>query len=251
MICGRYLGDNDATCPQTTCIRERFHRGLCDNTNAADDPAIAEIEDPRAWLMDRRLWVGEVSYTDAVKKWIRVTAKHYLGKPPPGCFFAIALRPMIGGLFGDVPSDVTLFGAAVVGRPAARNLPQDGSWGELTRFALDDTQGLPKGVASRVLEVTMQHFAKRAGAKEFISYHDRSRHSGCIYKKAGMKKDGTTRKGTRRGTWKSRPGREQAAASEVENKRRWRWSVPTCRCDDTTTADDGEELAVHCPRHDK
>lgn len=29
--CGRYLGDNDATTPQLTCIRRMGHVGLCDN----------------------------------------------------------------------------------------------------------------------------------------------------------------------------------------------------------------------------
>jgi hypothetical protein len=29
--CGRYLGDNDGTCPQLTCIRVAGHDGLCDN----------------------------------------------------------------------------------------------------------------------------------------------------------------------------------------------------------------------------
>ena len=33
MKCGKYIGDNDATCPQLTCIRERGHDGLCDNVN--------------------------------------------------------------------------------------------------------------------------------------------------------------------------------------------------------------------------
>lgn len=31
VLCGKYLGDNDATCPQLTCIRDRHHDGLCDN----------------------------------------------------------------------------------------------------------------------------------------------------------------------------------------------------------------------------
>lgn len=30
--CGKYLGDNDATCPQLTCLRLRGHQGQCDNT---------------------------------------------------------------------------------------------------------------------------------------------------------------------------------------------------------------------------
>lgn len=29
--CGRYVGDNDATCPQITCVRFAGHPGPCDN----------------------------------------------------------------------------------------------------------------------------------------------------------------------------------------------------------------------------
>lgn len=35
--CGKYLGDNDGTCPQLTCIRERGHEGLCDNVSDAEE----------------------------------------------------------------------------------------------------------------------------------------------------------------------------------------------------------------------
>ncbi len=34
--CGRYLGDNDATCPQLTCIRRYGHDGRCDNVRGDD-----------------------------------------------------------------------------------------------------------------------------------------------------------------------------------------------------------------------
>lgn len=34
--CGKYVGDNDGTCPQLTCIRVRGHEGPCDNVK--DDP---------------------------------------------------------------------------------------------------------------------------------------------------------------------------------------------------------------------
>ena len=37
--CGKYLGDNDGTCPQLTCIREAGHNGLCDNVSADLDRA--------------------------------------------------------------------------------------------------------------------------------------------------------------------------------------------------------------------
>lgn len=33
-LCGKYVGDNDATCPQLTCIRDFGHDGLCDNSNS-------------------------------------------------------------------------------------------------------------------------------------------------------------------------------------------------------------------------
>lgn len=32
-VCGAYVGDNDATCPQLTCIRDRGHAGDHDNVN--------------------------------------------------------------------------------------------------------------------------------------------------------------------------------------------------------------------------
>jgi hypothetical protein len=31
--CGKYIGDNDGTCPQLTCIRAPGHEGGCDNVN--------------------------------------------------------------------------------------------------------------------------------------------------------------------------------------------------------------------------
>lgn len=38
-LCGAYLGDNDATCPQLTCIRQLHHDGNCDNVTG--DPPLA------------------------------------------------------------------------------------------------------------------------------------------------------------------------------------------------------------------
>lgn len=35
--CRKYLGDNDATTPQLTCLRRRGHDGLCDNVLGDDD----------------------------------------------------------------------------------------------------------------------------------------------------------------------------------------------------------------------
>jgi hypothetical protein len=47
-ICGRYLGDNDGTCPQLTCVRERGHAGLCDNVSSAPShaPVCAACQHP-------------------------------------------------------------------------------------------------------------------------------------------------------------------------------------------------------------
>jgi hypothetical protein len=73
-----------------------------------------------------------------------------------------------------------------------------------------------------MLRVTAERWFSRPKADVLISYHDRSRHSGCIYKKAGFKKDGLTRADTRRGTWATRAGRTQATSSELPSKRRWR-----------------------------
>ena len=37
LYCGKYLGDNDGTCPQLTCIRASGHPGLCDNVRGDDE----------------------------------------------------------------------------------------------------------------------------------------------------------------------------------------------------------------------
>lgn len=48
-LCGKYLGDNDATCPQLTCVRERDHDGNCDNVRG-DEPLdrVFPDTDPKA-----------------------------------------------------------------------------------------------------------------------------------------------------------------------------------------------------------
>jgi len=53
-----------------------------------------------------------------------------------------------------------------------------------------------------------------------IAYHDRTRHTGCIYKKAGFRKDGTSLYTGQLG-WGSREGR-QSATNPATPKRRWR-----------------------------
>lgn len=47
-LCGKYLGDNDATCPQLTCIREKNHDGLCDNVNGDNEVLVDDESDLKA-----------------------------------------------------------------------------------------------------------------------------------------------------------------------------------------------------------
>src|SRR5207247_462034 len=94
-------------------------------------------------------------------------------------------------------------GLLLVGRPTAPKLPQDGSWGEITRLWLEP--GLPHGTASAVIRFAIG-LCRERGMSRLISYHDRTRHSGCIYRKAGMRKDGITNPPAN--GWASRPVRE-------------------------------------------
>lgn len=164
-----------------------------------------------------KLWIGKVTYGNAEKQWLAMSG-HYLQNPPPGCLFAIGVRELRPMLFADVPvADGPLLGLCLVGRPVARQLPQDGSTGEITRMVL--VQGLAHGTASRVLFVAAE-VGRCSGMKTLIAYHDRTRHTGCIYKKSGFRKDGST-KGSAVG-WSNRRGREKSAQAGVTPKRRWR-----------------------------
>lgn len=199
-------------------------RHSCSNklvANAVD----VYTEDARPWLRAHGLVVCTRIYDDRAKEWL-ARSGHYLDSPPPGALMTVSLKPLVAGLFGDVPSG-ELLGMGVLGRPIARNLPQDSTWAELTRFVL--VKDLPRETASHMLRVAAELWFGRPRAAVFISYHDRTRHSGCIYKKAGFRKDGVTQAGTRRGTWASRAGREQAASSEVPSKRRWRLDAADVR----------------------
>lgn len=160
--------------------------------------------------------MGQESYTDEAKAWLG-SSGHYLENPPPGCLFMVAVRQGVRGLFGDEVSGGERIGMCLIGRPVARALPQDGSWGEVTRFVLRD--GLPHGTASEVLRVAITTARIRRLPRTIIAYHDRTRHTGCIYKKAGFRKDGTTQPSGK--GWGTRDGRTSA---EYENtpKRRWR-----------------------------
>lgn len=154
-------------------------------------------------------------YTDALRSWLDA-GDHYLHNAPPGALFAVVVRDLAPGLFGPTASG-ELRGAVVIGRPIARMLPQDGSVGEVTRMWLQP--GLPKGTASAALTFAAGVAAGR-GMKALIAYHDRTRHTGCVYRKAGFRKNGTTDQRCP-GTWATRT---RPASADVGStpKRRWR-----------------------------
>lgn len=171
-------------------------------------------DDSREWLRERELWGGLRRYDDATKGWLRRSG-HYLDNPPPGALFAVGLERLGAGLFGAVP-DGALVGLIVVGRPVAPALPQDGTWADMQRICLEP--GLPHGTCSRLIRIAAE-YAERRGVRVLIAYHDRTRHSGCIYRKAGMRKDGGH--DGRSSGWGSRD-RPRSEAVGVAPKRRWR-----------------------------
>ena len=163
------------------------------------------------------LWIGALSYTKEVKAWLAASG-HYLHNPPPGCLLAIGVREQRPDLLPEVAVACgPLLGLCLLGRPVARKLAQDGSVAEVTRFVL--APGLAHGTASVVLRRAAE-LAWPRGIERIIAYHDRSRHSGCIYKKAGFVKAGVVKPGTQ--SWGSRPGRSSSAiAAARTGKRRW------------------------------
>ena len=167
-----------------------------------------------------RLWDGLVmdpaSYCDEHRAML--AESHYLALPPPGCLFAVEVRDASPGLFGPVGTG-PLRGVCLVGRPVARMLPQDGAVGEVTRLVLLD--GLPYATASALLR-RVAEVARERGMASLISYHDRTRHTGTIYRKAGFKKDGGHE--ARTSGWGSRSGRA-SAGSGTTPKRRWRLTL--------------------------
>lgn len=52
MRCGKYIGDNDATCPQLTCIRGEGHPDACDNVSG-DFQVIALGSGPTPTIISR------------------------------------------------------------------------------------------------------------------------------------------------------------------------------------------------------
>ena len=165
------------------------------------------------------LWIGVVSYDSVAKYYLRQSG-HYLDNPPPGCLFAIGVMKMEPVLFDDLPVPCgPLIGLCLVGRPVARNLPQDGSVGEITRMVLDE--GLPYGTASKAL-IAASVAAKKREMKSLISYHDRTKHTGCIYRKAGFKKDGITKPSKTGWSSRCRPKSEGVGST---SKRRWKMEL--------------------------
>lgn len=146
-----------------------------------------------------------------------LSRSHYLAAPPPGCLFAVAVRQLQPGLFGSEPMG-PLRGVLLVGRPIARMLPQDGSIGELIRVVLVDC---PYGTASKAIGYCAG-VARARGMQALIAYHDRTRHTGCIYRKAGFRKDGASKPPVGKG-WGSRAGRRVDVQST--SKRRWRLNL--------------------------
>lgn len=166
------------------------------------------------------IWIGPVRY-DAEARGYLDRGDHYLHNSPPGALFAIGVRRSgIALIEGCDVGEGPLLGLCVVGRPVAPRLSQTGSVGEITRMHL--AAGLPHGTASRVL-VRAAEVARARGMSELIAYHDRTRHTGCIYRKAGFRRDGVVipkRDGA--SGWGSRPGRNASAIeASFTPKRRW------------------------------
>lgn len=65
-------------------------------------------------------------------------------------------------------------------------------------------------------------YARARGVRRVIAYHDRSRHTGSIYRKAGFRRDGVT--APKPGAWASRPGR-LSGGYEATPKRRWAFDI--------------------------
>lgn len=160
------------------------------------------------------IWTGIVPYGDPERAWIDRVGKHYLQNSVPGCIFAVGVCDGVD-LFGE-PASGPLKGLCLIGRPSARAWPQDSTWGEVTRMVLVNC---PHGMASAVLRFAIWECAKR-GMVRLYAYHDRTRHSGCIYRKAGFSLDKRMKARGGKG-WASRSGREKSGEAGKTPKTRW------------------------------
>lgn len=164
--------------------------------------------------------IERLSYGRVEREWLDRKGRHYLQNAPPSCLFALGVREAFAGLFGETIGQGPLLGLCLVGRPIARMLPQDGTVGEVTRMVL--MPGLPHGTASAVLRKAAA-IARARGMRSLIAYHDRTRHSGCIYRKSGFRKDGATDPTKiRHGVGRTDGLTRASAGYEATPKRRWR-----------------------------
>jgi len=170
---------------------------------------------PSAASLDGSLWIGVESYDASARAWLQAQ-DHYLGNAPPGCLFAAVVRTAYSGLAGIPIGGALRLGMCLVSRPVCRRYPQDGSVGEVTRMFL--VSRLPHGTASGVLRFVAD-VARARGMTALIAYHDRTRHSGCIYRKAGFRRDGTT---TPPKHGRHTRGGRRSGDLNATPKRRWR-----------------------------
>lgn len=169
------------------------------------------------------LWIGPESYDERARVWLDVIGGHYLQNAPPGCLFAVGAYEGMPALFGELQPVGRRLGLLLVGRPVARGLPQDGSVGEVTRLVC---VGAPYATPSAMLKRAAE-LARARGMVRLIAYHDRTRHSGCVYRKAGFRKDGVVAPRMNPDTaWGSRGGR---ASSAYAPSRKRRWSLDLTR----------------------
>lgn len=163
-----------------------------------------------------------VSYGINTEAWCYLRrSAHYLQNALPGALVAIGVREPGADLFGEPTGAGPLRGLLLLGRPIARVLPQDGTMAEITRLVLDD--GFPKGTASNLIRFALETAPKR-GIRRVDALHDRSRHSGCVYRKAGMRKLSKTKSRTT-GGWESRNRSQSAIEAGHRKKQRWTWEA--------------------------
>lgn len=162
---------------------------------------------------------ARVPYNKAARTYLDRSG-HYLQNAPPGCLVAVACFETGRGLFDFDIARGAIRGLLLLGRPIARAMPQDGTVAEITRLVIDD--GFPKGTASALVRSSFD-YAKLAGIKRVDAIHDRTRHTGCVYKKAGMRPIADIP--ARVHGWESRDRSASAVEAGKNPKRRWSISL--------------------------